>query len=283
MNTKSKRIVLICGLALSMLTLFERANAQLVPYDHFNSCHIDPSKWSGAQNYDPDIRESERRIAGEPGDRHLLLAETAYSSTGDNVGGSGGIFGLNFSNPDAITETSFSVVVTRAEGADCRNNTSPTVIDAEFRGTFFNTEASPTTQIGNVFADIDVERTPEVGDSLTVAGFYSRCDDPFCSMSTLLDYRVLGSVHIGEESRLRIKWEQSNHRFIFQLNDSEEVISSYTLSDTTPAISPYKSIQLARCSSLHQQTSTIHTHECVLPQCLCQSLTEDTAPNAEAA
>ena len=178
MNTKSKWIFLTCGIAFSMLASYKRAEAQLVLYDRFDSCHINPSKWSGAQNYDPDLRESERRIAGEPGDRALRLAETAYSSTSDNVGESGGEFGLNFAEPDALTEIAFSVVVTRAEAMGCRDNASLTVIDAEFRGSFFNTKASPTSQIGDVIADIDVQRTPaDEGDSLTVAGFYSRCDN----------------------------------------------------------------------------------------------------------
>lgn len=257
MNIRNKPILLICGLTILTLTLSKRGEAQLVLYDDLTSCQINPSKWSGAQNYDPDIRESVRRIVGENGDRHLRLLETAYSSTSDDVGGSGGGFGLNFARPDSVTETSFSVVVTRAEATGCRSNPSLAVIDAEFRGSFFNTEVSPINQTGDVVADIDIERNPaDMGDSLNVAGFYSRCDDQFCSTSTLLDYRSLGTIHIGDEAKLRIKWDQPNHRFIFQLNHLAEVISAYTVSDITAPVSNYKAIQLARvvphCTDKHR-------------------------------
>lgn len=119
--------------------------------------------------------------------------------------------------------------------------------DAEFRASFFNTENSPTTQAGNVIAVIDVERNPSSAcSSLTVAGFYARCDDQFCASQTLLDYRVLGSVRFGDDSRLRLMWDQPGRRFIFQLNNDPEVVSVYTVSDSSPAVAPYKAIELAR-------------------------------------
>ncbi len=173
----------------------------------------------------------------------MHLSQTAYSSTVDDSGGSGGLFGLAFSNPEAITEASFIVRVNKAETGICSSNDSPIVTDAEFRGSFFNTETSPTTQAGNVVALIDVERDQStVGSSLTVAGSYARCDDQFCSSQTLLDYQVLGSVHFGDDARLRIKWDQLGHRFIFQLNHDPEVASNYTIPDSSPATAPSKAI-----------------------------------------
>ena len=61
-----------------------------------------------------------------------------------------------------------------------------------------------------------------------------------------MSYQVLGSVSLGQEARLRLKWDQPNHRFIFQLNDDPEVSAPYTVFDTSPAVSPYKAIDLAR-------------------------------------
>jgi len=87
-------------------------------------------------------------------------------------------------------------------------------------------------------------RRPPLAPS--VKGRIDYCDDQFCGTQTPLDYRVLGSVLPGAISTLRIKWPKANHRFIFQLNGGAEVISPYTVSDTTPAFFPYKAIEVAR-------------------------------------
>jgi hypothetical protein len=245
------QVLVLLTLVLVLLTLALSkagvAQTQLVLYDSFKSRNLDPSKWIGWQFFDPDIREARRQIAGEEENRRLDLSYTAYSATTDDFGGSGGGFGLAFPAPSAITETSFTVVVNRAAAVGCASNPSLIVTDVELRGNFFNMESSPTSQIGDVVAVIGISRTPtDVGGALTVAGFYSRCDDQFCGSQTPLDYRVLGSVLPGAVSTLRIKWDQPNHRFIFQLNGGAEVVSPYIVSDTTPAFFPYKAIEVAR-------------------------------------
>ncbi|HWC15919.1 MAG TPA: hypothetical protein VG498_02865, partial [Terriglobales bacterium] len=220
-------------LLLLTLGLSKSSLAQLVLYDNFNSKRIDPAKWTGWQFFDPDIREATRRLAGEEGERHLRLSCTAYSATSDDFGGSGGGYGLAFPVPSAVNEVSFTAVVNRAEAVGCASNPSLITTDVEFRGNFFNVQSSPTSQIGDVLAAITIARYPtDVGGALTVAAFYSRCDDQFCGTQTNLDYRVLGLVQPGAVSKLRIKWDQPNHRFIFQLNGAAEVVSTYNVSDT---------------------------------------------------
>jgi hypothetical protein len=221
--------------------------AQLIPYDDFSSRTIDPSKWNGSQNFDPDLRDTVRQIVRVKNHGSLRLSQTAYSSTMDDAGASGGVFGLMFPNPDAITEASFSVTVNRAEAVGCSSNASLIVADAEFRGTFFNTESSPTSQIGNVIAVIDLERSPSNPDKpLVVSAFLTRCEDRYCSSQSSLNYQILGSVRLGQEVNLRLKWDKPNHQFIFQLNDQLEVASRYSVSDSSPAVSPYKALDLAR-------------------------------------
>lgn len=247
MFKESIGVVVNVGIIVVCIALSQPSSAQLEPYDDFNAGYINPSKWNGSQNYDPDLREAVRQIVHGKNHGSLRLSQTAYSSIADDAGGSGGVFGLQFPEPDAITEVSFSVMVERAEAVGCSSNDSLIVTDAEFRGTFFNTESAPTSQIGNVTAVIDVERSPSnPGKSLIVSGFYTRCEDQFCASQSSLGYQVLGSVLMGQKARLRLKWDQLNHRFIFQLNDDPEVPAPYTVSDTSPAISPYKAIDLAR-------------------------------------
>lgn len=144
MITRTTHAFLECGFILLALATSMSCGAQLVPYDNFNSNHINPSTWTGAQGYDPDLRETVRQLSREKDHGVLHLSQTAYSSTADDSGGSGGIFGLAFSNPGAITETSFVVRVNKAESTICSSNDSPIVTDAEFRGSFFNAENSPT-------------------------------------------------------------------------------------------------------------------------------------------
>jgi len=196
MFTRLKSVRLASVFLILTLALSKTGVTQLVPYDDFASKNIDPLKWIGWQFFDPDVREAVRQPLEEGG--NLRLSLTAYSATTDDFGGSGGGFGLGFPDPNAILETSFTGVVNRAEAVGCASNPSLIVTAVEFRGNFFNTESLPTSQIGDVQAEIGITRAPtDVGGALTVAGFYSRCDDQFCGSQTTFDYRVLGSVQPG--------------------------------------------------------------------------------------
>jgi hypothetical protein len=247
MFARLKSFLLASAFVLLIALVSKAAVTQLVLYDNFASRNIDHSKWNGWQFFDLDVVEATRQLVGEEESRRLHLALTAYSSTGDDSGGSGGGFGLAFPVPGAIKEASFTTVVNRAEAVGCASNPSQSVTDVEFRGNFFNMDNSTTSQIGDVVAVISVSRfATDVGGALTVAGFYTRCNDQFCGDQTSLDYRLLGYVQPGAVSTLRIKWDQPNHQFIFQLNSQAQVASPYTVSDTTPAVFANKIIDVGR-------------------------------------
>ena len=136
----------------------------LVLYDDFQENVIDPNKWAGAQGYDPDLRESVRRIesGSEQGLRALHLLHRAYSATNDDNGTDGGGFGLSFINPTSITTISFGLTVDNIISTGCATNPSALdVTDAEFRGSFFNINSSPTDSSGDVQANISIARNPE--------------------------------------------------------------------------------------------------------------------------
>lgn len=247
MFSRLRWVLLASVFVLSTVALSKAAVTQLVLYDNFASRNIDHSKWNGWQFFDLDVLDATRQLVGEEENRRLHLALTAYSSTADDFGGSGGPFGLAFPVPNAVKEASFTTVVNRAEAVACASNPSLDVTDVEFRGNFFNMDNSTTSQIGDVVAAISISRSAtDVGSALTVAGFYNRCDDQFCGSQTNLGYRTLGYVQPGAVSTLRIKWDQPNHQFIFQLNSQAEVASPYTVSDTTPAVFPNKIIDVGR-------------------------------------
>jgi hypothetical protein len=242
--------MLLTGALVLVTFTFSKAGVpQLVLYDNFKSTHIDPSKWIGWQFFDPDIREEVRQLVGEEEDRRLHLSQMAYSAITDDNGASGGGFGLAFPVPAVITEISFDLVVKEAVAVGCNSNPNGQIVTgAEFRGRFFNTESSPTSQLGDVETVIGANRNAtDLGSAMEVLGFYQRCDDANCSARTTLDFNRLGFIQPGAVSRLHLKWDQPNHQFIFQLNNGPLVFSPYAVSDTAqPFFGPVKAIDLAR-------------------------------------
>src|SRR5207253_11449097 len=85
------------------------------------------------------------RLVGEEERRRLHLALTAYSSTADNFGGSGGPFGLAFTVPDASKAASCTTVANRADAVGCATNPSLSANDVACRWNLFNTDISPST------------------------------------------------------------------------------------------------------------------------------------------
>jgi hypothetical protein len=122
------------------------------------------------------MREAVRELVGEEEDRRLHLSQRTYSATTDDVGTSSGLLGLAFRAPDKITEVSFTVVVKDAQAVGCASNPPPSgqiVTAIDFRGNFFNVEASPTSSSGDVSAVIGSQRSPtDSNGALTVVGFY---------------------------------------------------------------------------------------------------------------
>jgi hypothetical protein len=237
------------AVTLLALSLSEAGVAQLVLYDNFNSKHIEPAKWNGAQNYDPDLRESVREITPtqDNGGHRLHLMQTAYSAVTDNIGGSGGVWGLAFPNPSAVTAVSFAVTANRIAVTPCSSNSEFEAAAAEFRGTFFNTQSSPTSSIGDVLADISVIRNiTDSGNALTVSGFVSECTDQFCGAQTTLAYQVLGKVNAGSTNILYLQWDQPNRQFIFRLNHDSPIYAPYSVADSSPPFFANKTIDLAR-------------------------------------
>jgi hypothetical protein len=219
------------------------ANAQMVLYDNFDTGVINPSKWVGEQFFDPDIREALRELAPAQNvpqaKQRLHLMHRAYSATTDDNGSSGGLFGLSFPNPSAITAISFQLVVNQLGVGACSTNPGIGGTSAEFRGSFFSADASPTSSNDHdVVADIGIGTVQQSG--VIVTGFVAEYN------GTVLGYQELGTVALGSTNTLFLQWDQPNHRFIFQLNNGAQVFEPYSVSDTSPPFYPFKGIALAR-------------------------------------
>jgi hypothetical protein len=250
-----KRIALLCLLLGAVLAWqAPRTNAQvasqnggipstagpLVLYDDFHGPRIDPNKWYGIWGDFSDAREMVRDIAWQPGgqgnDRALRVFLRSYANTWDDWGGLGGGYGLNFTSPATVKEVAFTVTVRGAQATTCSSNPGGMAAAvAELRGAFFNDGTGGAGSIGDVIAVISVNRFgTDTTNALTVSGFYTRCDDEYCGAQTYLGGGTLGYVNPGQPVRLRVKWDQPNHQFVFRMNGQPPLVSPYTVSDANP-------------------------------------------------
>jgi hypothetical protein len=223
--------------------------AQLMLYDNFSSHPINPSKWTGVDCDPTNLRDATRQVVfddSESGSGLLHISNNAYAFTNSDSGGTGCPFGLGFANPATVTDVSFTVTVRKMEAIGCTTNPSPSIGSVELRARFFNTENPPTSQVGDVESVIGPSRvSTDTGNQFTVVAFYARCDDSFCNSRTTLDFQVLGTVYPGQTARIRITWDQPNHRFIYQLNQRPVVISAYAVSDVSaPFFGPFRDIDV---------------------------------------
>lgn len=241
------------------LSLCAAASGQMVLYDSLRTGVINPDKWVGAPG-DPDIREAVRQslvVMSSSNNVGLHLMQKAYSATTDDNGSSGGLFGLSFPNPSAVTAISFTLVVNQIGVVDCSTNPGVGVTSAEFRGTFFNIDPSATTSAHDVVANISIERSLQESGP-TVVGFVQE------GSGIVLGYQVLGTLALGSTNRLFVQWDQPNHRFVFQLNNGAQVSEPYNVSDTTPPFYAFKNIDLARvvphCTSTPRPYATVDAY-----------------------
>lgn len=213
-------------------------------YDGFHDGKIDPQKWNGAGG-DFWMLETTREI--DRGNHRLHLGMTVYSPQVDDGSGTGAVFGLYFSHPQGITGGSYDVDVASAAARICPTNpTAEVVTGPEFRARFFNTQANPTSQIGDVEAAVGFDRRPnDVNGALTAAYIYEECNNADCSARTTLDQGTFGTVQPGTTNNIGMHWEAKRHRFVFELNGKTKV-SNYTVSDTSPPNAPDKEIDVAR-------------------------------------
>jgi hypothetical protein len=218
------------------------ANAQMVLYDNFDATStINPAKWAGVPG-DPHILDELRELAAVPGvpkDKQLHLYQKAYGATTDNSGSSGGLFGLSFLNPSAVTAISFTLVVNKITQIACKTNPGIAVTGAGFLGSFFSIDASPTSSNDDVTADIQIEQNVCCGGPRAV-GYVTEQN------GTMLDWQELGPVTLKSTNTLFLQWDQPNHRFIFQLNGGTQVFEPYSVSDTSPPFYAFKNLKIAR-------------------------------------
>ncbi len=209
------------------------AQAQLVLYDDFNSPLIDPAKWGG-QEFGFDGREAVREIKNDA----AHLAYRIYAGTGSDAGSTAGGNRLHFVNAAAITAFETALTVNAIDLVGCDGNPSPSSVFADLEGFFFNTQTPPPGgHESDVHAAIHVQRGSDSTDPegvLRVNAVVARCNNSSCSSSTVLAGFNLGTLSLGEKTRLGIVWDSVVHRFTFLMNGVDVFEFNYNLPDTAP-------------------------------------------------
>jgi hypothetical protein len=252
------RTWIVGGLALVLTVgvLPAQAVEPLGLYDDFHGTQLDPAKWAGDQS--AAITISSLPVGGlldavrEVLFGRLRLGARYYGSPSLDTGAPSGRLRLSFTKPAPVTAIDATLLVTRAEAVGCASNQEFAArAQARLSGFFFNTTTPPTPIVGNtndVFAFVRVQRWSDSTDPehvLQIVGFVLLCLDPYCNGTSQLGTVSLGTVYLWQPVRLRIQWDQANHRFIFQRGHQAEVYVDYIVPDIQPSLFPFKRVELA--------------------------------------
>lgn len=201
------------------------ASAQLALYDNFEASLLDPGRWFGAESAGPgvDILESRRQIKIEPifVFRGLNIFSRSYAATGSNTSRSSSSDRLIF-NDGSLKTIRATVLVKKFEATACATNTkSVTEPRVRIGGFFFNTGTSvPGDATNDIQAFIIVgkpsDATDLAADELKIYARVHLCNDAECDNSTEIGGQDIGTVNVNKKAKLRITWDQTNNRFVFQ-------------------------------------------------------------------
>jgi hypothetical protein len=210
----------------------------LTLYDNFNAMYIDPDKWFGAE-LAPQAgggtgggTEAIRQIQG----RRLRLLYRAYGRKVLPTAPTTEILrrelDLIMQNSATVTAIEATVQVAAVTTTGCPGNSEHTLAWARLGGRFFASGGNDVVAIIYLGRRSD---TPEPSNVLHARAGVFHCADPACTKaSDLFPAQDLGAVKLRQTARLRVQWEQGNHRFIFQRNKAPEVVMPYTVTDTDP-------------------------------------------------
>ena len=217
----------------------------LMLYDDFRGPRIDPAKWSDfdAAQGDLDIaREvippSEGQSEARNGQLHLL--EQSYSSPWDDNGEAYGYIALAFANPAPIKEVAFSLSARNSAVSQCQSNPgNESSAWAGFTGRMFNYGGGLDPD-EDVSASIQLNRgSSNPTGALTVSATVST-GGPLA----FWNLQQMGTIKPGHTAKLRVKWDQGNKQFLFQLDNDAPVAIPYTVDDSSAPYYQLKAIEV---------------------------------------
>jgi hypothetical protein len=205
-------------------------HTSLALYDNFDRQFINPSKWSAPWQCGPPTMECVREIQNG----QLRLRVRGYGATDTNTGTQFSSSEVDLTN-SSVTDISAQVLVRKSTPQDCPTNPGVAHSQAMVKGTFFNGGGGTAEDDVQAFLQLDrYNTTVDAGGFLYYHGQF-------------FDNVWLGSVNVGEQVILELLWDQPNHQFVVRLfrpanHTKVEQSMPYTISDTTPAVAPSKSL-----------------------------------------
>jgi hypothetical protein len=233
------KTVLPCAVMLVVMLIGAPGSPapSLTLYDDFNAKHIDPDKWFGAELVSQPPGAGTEAIRQIQAGR-LRLLYRAYGRKDPTKDSLRSDLALFIRDAAAVRAIQATVRVTAVATTGCPTiNSDHTVAWARLGGRFF---ASGGADVGAVIFLGRVSDAAGPPNVLQARAAVFHCADPACTKASELFTQNLGPVKRGQRARLRVQWDQSSHRFIFQRDNDPEILAPYTVSDTDPPSLPGK-------------------------------------------
>lgn len=236
---RSFAIYFVCFLLFGALQMpYLRVSAsELIPYDNFTQRFLDPTKWS---TFGACFTFSFLECVREIQNGQLRLAVRNYGSTSSNNGNQYGPSELHFINPRPIKAFAAHLTVRRTSGQSCPANLGVTSgAHAILQGTFFNSgSGNPNDDVQALLIFNHLATDPE--GSLNAAAFMHW-------QGQFFGFVGLGPLKVGQRIAAQLAWDQPHAQFVASWTDlatgrTTSAALPYTMSDTTPAAAPDKSI-----------------------------------------
>ncbi len=207
-------------------------------YDDFNMPLIDPTRWTGGvicwNSFTLEcVRETHLG--------RLRLAGRTFGSKDSDEGIQYDTSYLRFRNPAAITSITTRLVVSKAHSVACVNNPEGSHSQAILIGHFFNTGGNSWEDDFQAMVFIEAPYwDPEAPkNELTATGVLSTAGQYFAGAD-------LGTLRVGEEVIVSLRWDRPNHRFIAGLKKLGAPptvgFMPYSETEAAPPVYPLKEI-----------------------------------------
>jgi hypothetical protein len=213
-------------------------------YDDFRGPIIDPQKWEGVGGWSRNTLEFVRETRLD----RLRLGARTYGNRWDG-GSEFDIAELDFKNPGSIFSMGSRVVVTKVQFAPCAVPGADVPYPrVQVIGNFFNAIGDPNSDAGNVDAMMELRANdPSNPKAPLVVRFLALVNGPPEIFQTI-GLADLGTVNIGEEVFLFVRWDRANRRFIGGMKkDGVPAVTAslpYYQDDSLAPTWPYKGISV---------------------------------------
>ena len=208
---------LLVGVILALMAPV--VEAQVVIYDDFNSPRIDENKWVGRQliaraGGTGDLLEIQREITNAQA--LVLQARVVGGSISDN-GAVSVENALAFRHARGLSEIVFDVAVRKLDVASCQGGSAAS---GGARGVFGLFDDG----LGDVVADIGLSRSSPSGAPTNELEVTASLVHQTAEGETVLGFVSLGTAYLGQQIRLRMRWEPGRNRVRFQ-RDAEPLVT----------------------------------------------------------